>query len=169
MQRTYMKRNTLNWHSRTLWIILVAFMVLIDQTTKQWASSAIPLRSSVSITDWFNLVHVLNPGAAFSFLANAGGWQKYFFIGIGIVVTFMLTVASLMGYFSKLEFWGATGITAGGLGNVADRISTGYVVDFLDFYWRSWHWPAFNFADISIVCGAFLFIVASFRTNTASQ
>lgn len=164
-----MQRISLCWHARAVWLAVVAVLFMADQATKHWASTTIPLQGVIPVFEGFNFVHWLNPGAAFSFLANAGGWQKYFFIGIGIVVTLMFTVASLMGYFSRLEFWGATGITAGGLGNVADRISTGYVVDFLDFYWRSWHWPAFNFADISIVCGAFLFIVSSFRTNTASQ
>lgn len=160
-----MKRNTLNWRNKTLWIILVAIMVLFDQATKQWASSAIPLRSSVPITDWFNLVHVLNPGAAFSFLANAGGWQKHFFIGVGVIVVTALTYASLMNYLNRLEFWAATGITAGGFSNVLDRLIAGHVTDFLDFHWRGWHWPAFNFADVFIVCSVIAFLAASLTTS----
>ncbi|WP_159330328.1 signal peptidase II, partial [Klebsiella pneumoniae] len=106
----------------------------------------------VEITPFFNLVHVLNPGAAFSFLANAGGWQRYFFITLGLAVSAWLG-RMLCQQRPRLEAMGYSLILGGALGNVADRVLRGQVVDFLDFHWRLAHWPAFNLADVAITIG----------------
>jgi signal peptidase II len=115
----------------------------------------------VEVTPWFNLVHVLNPGAAFSFLADASGWQRYFLSAIGLTVSAVLVWMLWRGVKNRLEAVAYASLIGGALGNVIDRLRLGAVVDYLDFYWRDWHWPAFNLADILVVGGAGLLIVAS--------
>ena len=117
---------------------------------------------SISLTGIFNLVHTWNTGAAFSFLADAGGWQRYFFIVITIVVSIGLVVM-LCRPRHKAEAIGYSLILGGALGNGFDRVTRGYVVDFLDFYWQQWHWPAFNLADTGITLGVSLLILSTFK------
>ena len=103
----------------------------------------------------------MNPGAAFSFLADAGGWQRYLFTGLGTAVSVFLAFALWRGVHSRLETAAYVGMMGGALGNVIDRLRIGAVVDYLDFHWLGWHWPAFNLADIFVVGGAALLILAS--------
>ena len=121
------------------------------------------------LTEWFNLVHVLNPGAAFSFLADAGGWQRWFFTVLGIVVSVVLAVMLRRGVHSRLEAAAYVGVIGGALGNVVDRLRIGAVVDYLDLHWRGMHWPAFNLADIFVVGSAGLLILASFNEHAAHR
>lgn len=113
------------------------------------------------MTNFFNLVHVWNYGAAFSFLADAGGWQRFFFGGIALLVSAWL-ICMLRKPLATLDRLGYAMVLGGALGNGLDRGVRGYVVDFLDFHAFGWHWPAFNVADIGIVCGAALLVCASF-------
>jgi len=118
------------------------------------------------LTPFFNLVHFWNTGAAFSFLADAGGWQRYFFIVIALVVSMVLALV-LRKTRANSEALGYSLILGGAVGNLIDRAFRGHVIDYLDFYWQSWHWPAFNLADTSIVGGAAMLILSSLLSPNA--
>ncbi len=142
-----------------LWLGIALLVLLIDQFTKVLVLGAFQLGDSTPVTSFFNLVRVHNHGAAFSFLAAAGGWQRWFFTGIGVVAAlFMLWM--LRSHAGQTLFCLAISLILGGaVGNVIDRLLHGYVVDFLDFFWGSWHFPAFNVADSAITLGAGLLIL----------
>ena len=146
-------------HSMTLWLGIALLIFLLDQFTKVLVLGAFQLGDSTPITSFFNLVRVHNHGAAFSFLADAGGWQRWFFTGIGgVAAVFMLWM--LYSHAGQKLFSLAIALILGGaIGNVVDRLMHGYVVDFLDFYWGRWHFPAFNVADSAISVGAALLIL----------
>jgi signal peptidase II len=139
-------------YPRWVWIAVVLALILLDQITKVFFASIIPLGGSIEVTSWFNFVHLLNTGAAFSILADAGGWQRWFFISLSVLVVVPITVLCLLKKIDPAERWIGAGVVAGGGGNLIDRVQTGAVVDFLDVHWRSLHWPAFNLADVFIVC-----------------
>jgi signal peptidase II len=139
-------------YPRWVWIAVVLALILLDQITKVFFASIIPLGGSIEVTSWFNFVHLLNTGAAFSILADAGGWQRWFFISLSVLVVVPITVLCLLKKIDPAERWIGAGVAAGGGGNLIDRVQTGAVVDFLDVHWRSLHWPAFNLADVFIVC-----------------
>ncbi|QZA78154.1 signal peptidase II [Deefgea tanakiae] len=144
-----------------VWVFLACMLTLFDQAIKISTASLLPLNGSMAITPWFNWVHVLNPGAAFSFLADASGWQRHFFtIVAGVVCTYLLWLL-WRGLRSRLETIAYIFIVGGALGNVIDRIRIGAVVDYLDFHWQTWHWPAFNLADIFVVLGALLMVISA--------
>jgi signal peptidase II len=119
-----------------------------------------PLGWSHEVTSFFNLVHVLNPGAAFSFLAGAGGWQRWFFLAIALAASAWLVwlLARPLREFEGLSY---SLILGGALGNAFDRAVRGQVIDFLDFHLRGWHWPAFNIADMAIVVAAIALVLQS--------
>jgi signal peptidase II len=151
------------WRSATptsawVWFLVAANIVAVDQITKTAISRMLAYGEKVEVTPLFNLVHVLNPGASFSFLANAGGWQRYFFIVLGLIASVwfgrMLCQRRL-----RPEMMGYSLILGGALGNVVDRLLRGQVIDFLDFHWRHAHWPAFNLADVAIFSGAALLVM----------
>ncbi len=151
------------WHAarRTpafAWYVVAVCAVLVDQLTKLVIAHTFFLGEQVKVTPFFNFVHVLNPGAAFSFLAGADGWQRYFFIALGLAASAWL-VRTLKRHLNRLEALGYSLILGGALGNVADRVWRGQVVDFLDFHWQQAHWPAFNLADVAIMSGLALVIV----------
>ena len=139
-------------YPRWVWVAVVLVLIALDQISKIYFSSTIPLGSFIEVTSWFNFVHVLNTGAAFSMLADAGGWQRWFFIGVSVLVVVPITILCLLRKIDPAERWIGAGVVAGGGGNLIDRVQTGAVVDFLDIHWRSLHWPAFNLADVFIVC-----------------
>jgi signal peptidase II len=147
-----------NWR----WYGVALMAVLMDQLTKGVITSTFELTEQVPVSAFFNLVYVLNPGAAFSFLAEAGGWQRYFFIVLALAVSAWL-VLMLRTQRPRNEALGLSLVLGGAVGNVLDRIATGKVVDFLDFYWNGVHWPAFNLADVFINAGAALLLVATFQ------
>jgi signal peptidase II len=136
------------------WLILAAIIVLADQFTKTLILGYYKLGDSTYVTSFFNVVRVHNTGAAFSFLANAGGWQRWFFTGIGAVATIFILWMLRSHHAQKLFSFALACILGGAIGNVADRLMHGYVVDFLDFHVKGWHWPAFNIADSAIFIGA---------------
>ncbi len=143
------------------WYLLVASLTGLDQAVKYLIEMALPLYSSVNVFSFFNLVHVLNPGASFSFLAGAGGWQRYLFIGLGIGIGGLLMYLLWRGVRSRLETAAYICVIGGAWGNVIDRLRIGAVVDYLDFYYLGWHWPAFNLADVFVVTGAGLLLLAN--------
>jgi signal peptidase II len=144
------------------WLSLAALVLLADQATKWLVLQTMPLGDVIPITDFFNLVHVRNPGAAFSFLADAGGWQRWLFavfaIGVSALLIFMMRRAPEQ----RLFCFAAALVIGGAIGNLIDRLVFGEVIDFLDFHWQGWHWPAFNIADSGITVGAFLIIADEF-------
>jgi signal peptidase II len=143
----------------TLWLGIALLVLLMDQFTKVLVLSAFQLGDSTPITGFFNLVRVHNHGAAFSFLANAGGWQRWFFTVIGVIAALFMVWMLRSHPGQKLFSLAIALILGGAIGNVLDRLLHGYVVDFLDFYWGRWHFPAFNVADASISVGAALLIL----------
>ena len=147
----------------TRWLGLAALIVALDQITKLLISGNFVYGESLPITGFFNLVLAHNSGAAFSFLSDAGGWQRWMFTAIAIVAS--IWIVSLMRQHpqQKLFCLALTLVLGGALGNVIDRVAYGYVVDFLDFYWGNYHFPAFNVADSAISVGAALLLLDSFR------
>ena len=142
-----------------LWIGIAVLIVVLDQFTKVLVLGSFRHGEGVPLTSFFNLVRVHNLGAAFSFLANAGGWQRWFFTGLGTVATLVM-LWLLRSHAGQRLFCSAISFVLGGaIGNVIDRLLHGYVVDFLDFHWAGWHFPAFNVADCAITVGAGLLIL----------
>ena len=121
-----------------------AMMILIlDQLTKHWASATLVYRDPVAVTPWFDFMLAHNSGAAFSFLADAGGWQRWFFTVVTVVISAVLVV--WLSRLSRSQLWLGLGlglILGGGLGNFWDRLALGYVVDFVSLHYRTWYWPA---------------------------
>ncbi|MDR9423743.1 MAG: signal peptidase II [Marinobacter sp.] len=150
--------------SKLKWLWLAALVLVLDLGTKALATAMLTYADPVPVLPSFNLTLLHNTGAAFSFLANADGWQRWFFVVLALVVSTVL-----IGWLRKLkahETWTAIAIVlilGGALGNVYDRVVHGYVVDFLHFYWQDWHFPAFNLADTGITIGAGMMILDLFR------
>lgn len=136
------------------WLILAIIIILADQFTKTLIIGYYKLGDSTPVTSFFNIVRAHNTGAAFSFLAGAGGWQRWFFTGIGTVATIFILWMLRSHHAQKLFAFALAFILGGAIGNVVDRLLHGYVVDFLDFYYGTWHFPAFNVADSAITIGA---------------
>jgi signal peptidase II len=150
---------------RWTWLAAVAVLLLIDQVTKSAFSTALERGEVVVVTDWLNFVHVLNTGAAFSLLADAGGWQRWFFIAVSVVVVGAVTLVSLNHQAAPLDRRVGAFVAGGGGGNLIDRVQTGAVVDFLDFHWGNIHWPAFNLADVFIVTSMLVWCILSMRSR----
>ena len=156
---------------RLWWCLMGATALLLSlvQFVKWVIAMSLPRGEVMAISAWFNLVHVLNPGASFSFLADAGGWQRHALTAVGALVSVALAVLLWRGVRSRLESAAYVGLIGGALGNVADRLRIGAVVDYLDLHWRGMHWPAFNLADIFIVGSAALLMLASFGPRDDSR
>jgi signal peptidase II len=151
------------------WLALAALLALADQASKYAISSSLRLGEVREVAPFFNLVLAHNRGAAFSFLADAGGWQRALFIGIAVVATAAI-VALLAGHSSERLFCvGLALILGGALGNLWDRVALGHVVDFLDFHALGWHFWAFNLADSTITVGAGLLILDGLRSAGVAQ
>ena len=148
------------------WLSLSALVVVLDQLTKLWVIDVFQYGERVALNSFFNIVHARNTGAAFSFLASESGWQRFFFIGIASAAS-ALIVYLLRKHANERWFSLALSLVLGGaLGNLIDRVRFGYVVDFLDFYYAGWHFPAFNVADSAITVGAALLIVDGLRKKS---
>lgn len=143
----------------TLWLALALLILLLDQFFKVLILGSYQLGEGTLVTSFFNIVRVHNTGAAFSFLAGASGWQRWFFVGLGAVATVVM-VWMLKSHAGQRLFGLAMACILGGaVGNVVDRLLYGYVVDFLDFHYAGIHFPAFNVADSAITLGAGLLIL----------
>ena len=145
----------------TKWLALSAVILVVDQLTKFAIASS--LTRVVEVTPFFNLALVRNPGAAFSFLSDASGWQRGLFIVIGLAASVWIVYLLRKHPRQTLFCWALSLVLAGAVGNVIDRILFGAVIDFLDFHAFGRHWPAFNVADAAITCGAALLIWDGFR------
>ncbi|MFT5139419.1 MAG: signal peptidase II [Lysobacterales bacterium] len=141
-------------------LALAGLVIILDIQTKQWASETLLLYRPSHINSWLNWTLAHNYGAAFSILSDAGGWQRWFFTILASAVTLVLLVWLCR---LKKEEWRtgiALGLIIGGaVGNLIDRILLGYVVDFIDVYYKNHHWPAFNIADSAITCGIILMLI----------
>lgn len=139
----------------------VSLLVLIfDQASKLTIDASMQLNESIPLLPYFNLTYVHNTGAAFSFLAKAGGWQRWLFAGLAIVMSAIMAVwlARLQKHETLLAI-ALSMILGGAVGNLIDRVAYGYVIDFLDVYYQQWHWPAFNIADSAICIGVGLMLL----------
>jgi signal peptidase II len=137
------------------WYILAALVVVLDQYTKVLAESALEYGRPVEVFSWFNLTLQYNTGAAFSFLSDAGGWQRYFFSGVAIIISAGLVVWLYVMPRGQLLLAMALGLILGGaLGNLWDRLVLGHVVDFISVHYGGRFFPAFNIADAAISVGA---------------
>ncbi|MBV1950812.1 MAG: signal peptidase II [Cycloclasticus sp.] len=151
-----------------LWLSLVLFAG--DQASKLWVVANFDLYESKALLPSLNFTYVHNTGAAFSFLSSAGGWQRWFFVGIALVASITLTI-----WLSRLkssERWMAVTLSlilGGAIGNLFDRISYGYVIDFIDVYYQAWHWPVFNIADCAISIGVVMMLFDTFFGQTGSD
>jgi len=149
------------WREIAPWLGLAALVFALDVFTKWLILLNFQLGDSVTVTSFFNLVRVHNPGAAFSFLAGAGGWQRWFFTAIGIGASVFIVWMLRAHPGQKLFAFALASIMGGALGNVVDRLVHGHVIDWLDFHWRflerlfpGGHFPSFNLADTFISLGA---------------
>jgi len=143
-----------NSSSMLPWLGLALIILIADQFTKVLIVGYYRLGDSTTITSFFNIVRAHNTGAAFSFLADASGWQRWFFTGIGVVAALFILWMLKSHPGQKLFSFALACILGGAIGNVVDRLLHGYVVDFLDFHWAGWHFPSFNIADSAISIGA---------------
>ena len=137
-----------------LWLGLSLLVLLADQFSKIWIIGSYQLGDSLPVTSFFNLVRAHNSGAAFSFLAQAGGWQRWFFTGLGSAAALLMVWLLKKHAGQKLFGFAIACVLGGAVGNVMDRVLYGYVVDFLDFHYAGIHFPAFNLADSAISLGA---------------
>jgi signal peptidase II len=147
------------WQKLLPWLGVAVAVILADQATKLTIERMFDYGDVRPVTSFFNLVLTYNKGAAFSFLANAGGWQDEFLTWVGIGASLFILYLLARHGTQKLFSLALALILGGAIGNVIDRIAYGHVIDFLDLHYAGWHWPAFNVADSAIVTGAVLLIV----------
>ncbi len=144
------------------WLWVSAVVLVLDQASKLTIDSGMHLYDSIALLPFFNLTYVHNTGAAFSFLSEAGGWQRWLFAGLAIVMSSAIGI--WLSRLQKHETFMAIALSlilGGAIGNLIDRIAYGYVIDFLDVYYQTWHWPAFNIADSAICVGVGLMLLES--------
>lgn len=145
------------------WLLIAAVIILADQFTKILVIGAFRLGDVHPVTGFFNLVRAHNYGAAFSFLHTASGWQRWFFLGLGLAAAAFITWMLRRHGQQRMFAWALTLILGGALGNVIDRAIHGYVVDFIQVHAGGWYFPAFNIADSAITIGAILLILDELR------
>jgi signal peptidase II len=153
-----------HWKSAIVWLWLSSLVVILDQITKIWISAVLELHQTITVLPFFDLRLLHNPGAAWSILATAGGWQRWFLSLLAILVSGVIVV--WLTRLQRQQYWLAVAlalILGGALGNVTDRIIYGYVIDFIDIYYNEWHWPAFNIADSAISVGAVMLLIDVMR------
>lgn len=149
--------------SMSRWFFISVIVVALDLFTKYLVQNAFQYGEHLTITSFFDLVRYHNEGAAFSFLANAGGWQKWFFSGVSMVAIVVITYLIRKHHNEKLFCLGLALVLGGAIGNLYDRMTLGYVVDFLYFHYQGFAWPAFNVADSAICVGVALLLLDSFK------
>ena len=152
------------------WLGLSLLAVIVDQLSKLLVSHSMQLYQSINIMTFVNLTYVHNTGAAFSFLSEAGGWQRWFFAALAIIISIVIAVwLSRLKSHETLLAVSLSLVLGGAIGNLIDRLAYGYVIDFLDVYVPSWHWPAFNVADSAITLGVVLMLLESFGVGKAKD
>jgi signal peptidase II len=152
------------------WLWLSILALFLDQVSKLAIAGSMTLYQSIQIMPFFKLTYVHNTGAAFSFLSEAGGWQRWFFAGLALAIS--VVIAVWLTRLKKHETLLAVALAlvlGGAVGNLIDRLAYGYVIDFLDVYYDSWHWPAFNIADSAITLGVMLMLAESFGLGKTKE
>ncbi|HWU83578.1 MAG TPA: signal peptidase II [Methylophilaceae bacterium] len=147
------------------WLGLSAVVLALDLYTKQLVLKAFAYGEHVTVTSFFDLVRYHNEGAAFSFLAAAGGWQRMLFSGIALIASGIIIHLLRKHATQKLFCFALALVLGGALGNLYDRVTLGYVVDFLFFHYQQYYWPAFNVADSAISVGVVLLLIDSFKKS----
>jgi signal peptidase II len=151
------------------WLGLSLVIIVLDQASKLWVVANFELYESIQLLSGVNLTYVHNTGAAFSFLSSAGGWQRWFFVVIALLAVTVLTI-----WLSRLktsERWMAVTLSlilGGAIGNLYDRISYAYVIDFIDIYYKTHHWPVFNIADSAISIGVVMMLIDTFCSKDSA-
>ena len=145
------------------WLVLSFVVIAIDVYTKHLIQQSFQYGEHLQITSFFDLVRYHNEGAAFSFLANQGGWQHFFFTAIAVVASVVMIYLLRKHAEQKLFCFAIALVLGGALGNLYDRLTLGYVVDFLFFHYQAYYWPAFNVADSAITGGVGLLLLDSFK------
>ena len=142
------------------WLWWSVLIVVIDQVTKVMAEQWLLFLQPVAVLPSFNLTLMYNTGAAFSFLADAGGWQRWLFIGLASLISVVLVIWVIrLGRDQRLQAAALVLVLGGAVGNLIDRILYGHVIDFIQLYYQQWYWPTFNIADAAISVGAVLLII----------
>ena len=152
------------------YFVIALIVVLLDQLTKLWVLNSFETFEIVTILPVFNLTLVFNEGAAFSFLADAGGWQRYIFVSISAVMSIVFVI--WLSQVKSHELWLANGLAfllGGAVGNLIDRVWLGKVIDFLQWHWHDAYFPAFNLADAAITLGVILLLIDSIKTPTEKR
>jgi signal peptidase II len=148
------------------WLWLSGLVIALDQLTKRLVDASMQWYETIELVPFFQLTYLRNQGAAFSFLSQAGGWQRWFFILLSVAASAAISI-----WLKRLrpdQRWEAIAwalVLGGALGNLIDRIAYGYVIDFLDVFYREWHWPAFNVADSAITVGVIMLLVDAIRVR----
>ena len=152
------------------YFVIALIVVLLDQLTKLWVLNSFETFEIVTVLPVFNLTLVFNEGAAFSFLADAGGWQRYIFVSISAVMSIVFVI--WLSRVKSHERWLATGLAfllGGAVGNLIDRVQLGHVVDFISLHYQHWYWPAFNLADSAITVGFAWWLLLTFFSKTSQS
>nr|WP_084386560.1 signal peptidase II [Castellaniella caeni] len=147
------------WRALGGWLLWALVIIGLDQLSKAWVSGSLGYAERIHLLPVFDLTLLFNTGAAFSFLAEGGGAQRWLFTGIALVAAILIMRWLYTHTGQRLLCLALASILGGAVGNATDRLAHGHVVDFLLFYWRDWYFPAFNVADIAITCGAILLIL----------
>ena len=151
------------------WGWLSLLVIVLDQATKYLAEALLVMHRPISVLPSLNLMLTYNTGAAFSFLADAGGWQRWFFLSLGLIVSIGLVAWLYRLKPEEKRLAAALALILGGaIGNLIDRVWLGQVIDFIQLYYGHWYWPAFNIADSAITLGATLLVLDSFWSREAS-
>ncbi len=154
---------------RTRWFGVALIVIGLDQLSKNAANKLLDLYQPVPVTSFFNWTLAYNEGAAFSFLSDAGGWQRWLFVGLALSISLFLVLRiRTLTRAHALEAWALSLILGGAIGNVIDRLVFGHVIDFVQLHYQDWYWPAFNVADSAISVGVVLLIVDVMRGNPDS-
>ena len=143
---------------------IITFTIFLDLITKNYALSSLIINHSISINNFLNFTLAFNHGAAFSFLSNAGGWQKWFFIIFSVIVILIITYILVKE--KNSQYIAFSFVIGGAIGNLYDRILYGYVIDFIEFHYNSFYWPIFNIADIAISIGIILLLYSMFAKES---
>ena len=152
------------------WLWLTVVFIVIDQVTKQWVANTFDYAESLAVIPYFHITYVHNPGAAFSFLADQPGWQRWFFTTVSVVASIIFLVwMSRTPKVNTLLSIALAFMLSGAVGNLIDRALFGYVIDFIDVYVFGYNYPVFNIADSAIFIGAALMIIESFKEERAKK
>lgn len=146
------------------WFLLSIIIIVFDQCTKQWALMTLPPYQAEAIGPMLNFTLAYNTGAAFSFLNGSGSWHRWFFASFSLLMSGIITAWIIRSsVYARLQQLGLALILGGALGNLVDRARLGYVIDFIEVYYKNYHWPIFNVADSAICVGAALLLIDLYK------